>query len=41
MNIKASWLLKDILRNSNSNFNNEPNPLRSFEAALFMIGYQI
>jgi hypothetical protein len=38
-NIRANWLLWDIAKNSN--FNNEEFPLRSLEAALFMIGYDV
>lgn len=42
-NIKASWLLKEILENSKSNFDEiiSSNQLRALEAALFMIGYSI
>lgn len=43
-NIRASWILKEVLRVSpNSQFNQLPNDqnLRALEAALFMIGYQI
>jgi hypothetical protein len=41
MNVKASWLLKEILEGGNSKFRSLSDPLRSLEAALFMIGYQI
>jgi hypothetical protein len=43
-NIRASWILKEVLRVSpNSQFNQLPNDqnLRAIEAALFMIGYNI
>lgn len=43
-NIRASWILKEVLRVSpNSQFNQLPNDqnLRALEAALFMIGYNI
>lgn len=42
-NIKANWLLKKILKNSESKFNliDSENRLRALEAAFFMIGYQI
>ena len=42
-NIKASWMLKEILEKTESNFNEieASNRLRSLEAALFMIGYSI
>jgi hypothetical protein len=43
-NIRASWILKEVLRVSpKSQFNQLPNDqnLRALEAALFMIGYQI
>jgi hypothetical protein len=39
-NIKASWLIKQVLKQSpeNSLFNQLKSPMRAFEAALFMIG---
>lgn len=42
-NIRASWLLKEILERTESNFTEIElsNRLRSLEAALFMIGYSI
>ena len=40
-NLKASWLLEEVLAKSKSNFNNQKNPLRALEAALFMIGYDL
>lgn len=40
-NIKANWILRSILDNSDSRFNNEAQPLRALEAALFMIGYDV
>lgn len=42
-NIKANWLLKFVLQNSYSKFNqlNENIQMRALEAALFMIGYKV
>ena len=42
-NIKASWILKEILERTESSFDEieASNRLRSLEAALFMIGYSI
>lgn len=40
-NLRANWLLSDVLRKTHSRFNEEANPLRALEAALFMIGYQV
>ena len=42
-NIKANWLLKAILSSTYTKFNLLPKneQLRAFEAALFMIGYQV
>jgi hypothetical protein len=42
-NIKANWLLKEILLNTNSKFNNldKSVQMRALEAALFMIGYDV
>ncbi len=40
-NLRANWLLGEVLRTTRSEFNREPNPLRALEAALFMIGYQV
>lgn len=42
-NIRANWLLKEILRTTNSKFNDldENVALRALEAALFMIGYNV
>ena len=38
-NIKANWLLREIA--DNSIFKQEENPIRTLEAALFMIGYSV
>jgi hypothetical protein len=38
-NIRANWLLQRVA--TESKFNSLKNPLRSLEAALFMIGYDI
>lgn len=42
-NIRANWLLKEILQKTNSKFNylDESMALRALEAALFMIGYEV
>lgn len=42
-NIRANWLLKEILNKTNSMFNYLDNSvtLRALEAALFMIGYEV
>lgn len=42
-NIRANWLLKQIIDQSNSKFKklNEDIQLRALEAALFMIGYDV
>lgn len=40
-NIKASWLLANIISSTTTNFNNLENPVRALEAALFMIGYEL
>lgn len=42
-NIRANWLLKEILNKTNSKFNclAEGMALRALEAALFMIGYEV
>lgn len=42
-NIRANWLLKEILNKTNSNFNclDGTIALRALEAALFMIGYEV
>ena len=41
-NVAASWLLAEVLRLSpTSQFRTQPEPLRSLEAALFMIGYDL
>lgn len=38
-NIRANWLIKKVLEESM--FCNNENPIRKFEAALFMIGYDV
>lgn len=38
-NIYANWLLKEL--SEKSVFNNEYNPIRALESALFMIGYSV
>ena len=42
-NQKANWLLREVLNNSKSKFKDleEKRQLRAFEAALFMIGYDV
>ncbi len=42
-NIRANWLLKEIMDKTQSKFNTvqKEDQLRAFEAALFMIGYDI
>lgn len=42
-NLKANWLLKEIIAKTNSKFNEleENRQLRALEAALFMIGYDV
>ncbi len=42
-NIKANWLLKAILENTQSNFNNldQKMQLMALQSALFMIGYSV
>ena len=39
-NLRASWLLNEVAKSSQL-FSQEKNPLRSLEAALFMIGYDL
>jgi hypothetical protein len=42
-NLKANWLLCEIINNTNSKFKDLPkgNQLRALESALFMIGYDV
>ena len=40
-NLKANWLLTEHLGSFDSPFASESHPLRSIEAALFMIGYNV
>lgn len=42
-NVRANWLLKEILNKTNSKFNSLDKgiSLRAIEAALFMIGYEV
>ena len=40
-NLRANWLLSEVLRKTRSRFNDEANPLRALEAALFMVDYQV
>lgn len=40
-NLKANWILGELFLGKIKGFSEQENPLRSFEAALFMIGYRI
>ncbi|MCL2588118.1 MAG: divalent-cation tolerance protein CutA [Oscillospiraceae bacterium] len=40
-NIRANWLLSELVRTTKSKFANEPFPMRALEQALFMIGYDV
>lgn len=42
-NIRANWLLNEVLKTTNSKFNSlgERDALRALESALFMIGYEV
>lgn len=44
-NIRASWILNEVLRKSRKSetlcFHRKANPLRALEAALFMWGYDL
>jgi len=40
-NLKANWLLENALKGECGRFNDQKDPMRSFEAALFMIGYKV
>ena len=42
-NIRANWIIQEILFNTKSKFNNldESKRMRAFESALFMIGYHV
>ena len=40
-NLRASWLLEEVLKKSESEFKQREEPLRALEAALFMIGYDL
>lgn len=40
-NLRANWLLSEIIAQSKSEFLNEESPLRALESALFMIGYDL
>ena len=40
-NIRANWLSSEIVTTTKSKFSSEENPLRAFEQALFMIGYDV
>lgn len=40
-NIRASWLLQEILNSTNSKFNQLDNGIDALQAALFMVGYDV
>lgn len=40
-NLKANWVIKNIGWANGGGFSRQSNPLRAFEAALFMVGYRI
>lgn len=40
-NLRASWLLSEVVRNTQSAFRNLDDPIRALEAALFMVGYDL
>jgi hypothetical protein len=40
-NLRASWLLSEVIGKTQSGFKNLDYPLRALEAALFMIGYDL